>query len=121
MLAQVFIPKQDIKLTLILSGIRAPRTARNLGEKSEPFGIEAAKFVSRKCMQKDVEVLVETTDKSGGFIGKMFLGTEDVALLLVKEGLAKVDEYSDRVSKELTEAQEEAKRLKKNVSSLSPS
>lgn len=47
----------------------------------------------------------------------MFLENEDVALLLIKEGLAKIDEYAaDRVSKEITEGQEEAKRLKKNVS-----
>jgi hypothetical protein len=27
--------------------------------------------MSRKCLQKDVEILVEATDKSGGFIGKV--------------------------------------------------
>ncbi|KAK4705914.1 staphylococcal nuclease domain-containing protein 1, partial [Phenoliferia sp. Uapishka_3] len=118
---KVFIPKQDTKITLVLSGIRAPRTARNPHEKSEPYGQEAATFVSRRCMQKDVEFLVEATDKSGGFIGKMFLGNDDVAVLLVREGLAKVDEYAS-VSKDLTEAQEEAKSARKNIwSSFDPS
>lgn len=44
----------------------------------------------------------------------MFLGKDDVAVLLVREGLAKIDEYAAG-SKELTEAQDEAKRAKKNV------
>ena len=47
----------------------------------------------------------------------MFLGSESVAVLLVREGLAKVDEYAAG-SRELTEAQDEAKSLKKNVSFL---
>lgn len=68
---KIYIPKQDVKLTLVLSNIRAPRTARNASEKSEAFGTEAATFVSRKVLQRDVEVVVETTDKSGGFIGKV--------------------------------------------------
>ncbi|SCV72043.1 BQ2448_4737 [Microbotryum intermedium] len=116
---KIFIPKQDIKLTLVLSGIRAPRPARNASEKSEPFGAEAAQFAARKCMQKDVEVLIESADKSGGFIGKvsmMFLGKDDFAVLLVKEGLARVDDYAaENGAKELVEAQDEAKRNSKGI------
>lgn len=48
----------------------------------------------------------------------MFLGSDNVAVLLVREGLAKVDEYAAG-SRELTEAQDEAKSLKKNVSYVS--
>jgi staphylococcal nuclease domain-containing protein 1 len=70
-LLQVFVPKQDAKLTLVLSGIRAPRTARNPNEKSEPYGQQAADFISRRVLQRDVEILVESNDKSGGFIGKV--------------------------------------------------
>ncbi|KAL8292267.1 hypothetical protein RQP46_001733 [Phenoliferia psychrophenolica] len=111
---KIFIPKQDTKITLVLAGIRAPRTARNPSEKSEPYGQEAATFVSRRCLQRDVEFSVEANDKTGGFIGKMFLGKDDVAVMLVREGLAKIDEYAAG-SKELTEAQDEAKRAKKNL------
>ena len=63
---QVLLPKQDVKLTLVLSGIRAPRTARNASEKSEPFGQEAYDFTVRKALQRDAEIEVESTDKSGG-------------------------------------------------------
>lgn len=70
---KVFVPKQQIKLTLVLGGVRCPRTARNASEKSEPFGNEAAAFASRSFLQRDCEFEVDSTDKSGGFIGKVSL------------------------------------------------
>lgn len=49
------MPKESTKVTFVLAGIRAPRTARSASEKSEPYGTEALKFVS-KYMQRDVEI-----------------------------------------------------------------
>jgi staphylococcal nuclease domain-containing protein 1 len=85
-----------ITLTSILTtGIRAPRTARNPSEKSEPFGVEAFEFATRHYMQRDVEFEVDSIDKSGGFIGSLYLNkTENVAVSLVREGLASVQPYS---------------------------
>lgn len=46
-------------------------------------------------MQRDVEFEVNTIDKSGGFIGSLYLSkTENVAITLVKEGLATVHSVS---------------------------
>lgn len=46
-------------------------------------------------MQRDVEFEVESIDKSGGFIGSLYFNkTENVALNLVKEGLATVHSFS---------------------------
>lgn len=76
-------------------GIRAPRTARNASEKSEPYGAEAADFATRRYMQRDVEFEVDTIDKSGGFIGSLYFNkTENVAVSLLKEGLATIHEFS---------------------------
>jgi staphylococcal nuclease domain-containing protein 1 len=80
---------------LVLPGIRAPRTARNPSEKTEPYGSEAAEFSTQRYMQRDVEFEVETVDKSGGFIGALYLNkTENAAIALVKEGLASVHSFS---------------------------
>ena len=80
---------------LNLVGIRAPRTTRNPSEKGEPFGSEALDFATRRYMQRDVEFEVETTDKTGGFIGSLYFNkTENAAITLVKEGLATVHSYS---------------------------
>jgi staphylococcal nuclease domain-containing protein 1 len=114
------IPRDNVTLTLVLSGIRAPKTARNESERSDPYGPEAAEFATRRYMQRDVEIEFEAVDKSGGFIGAMYLNkTENVAITLVKEGLASVHAHSaENLSwaKALSDAEEEAKKAKKNVS-----
>jgi hypothetical protein len=46
-------------------------------------------------MQRDVEIEIDTVDKSGGFIGSLYVNkTENAALALVREGLASVHGYS---------------------------
>jgi staphylococcal nuclease domain-containing protein 1 len=46
-------------------------------------------------MQRDVEIEIETVDKSGGFIGTLWLNkNENAAVILVQEGLATVHSYS---------------------------
>jgi staphylococcal nuclease domain-containing protein 1 len=46
-------------------------------------------------MQRDVEIEVESADKSGGFIGALFVNkTENAAISLLQEGLATVHPYS---------------------------
>ncbi|KNZ57389.1 hypothetical protein VP01_2171g1 [Puccinia sorghi] len=116
---KIWLPKQDLKFTLVLSGVKCPKTARHPGEKNEPFGLEALDFANRHAMQRDVEVEVESTDKSGGFIGGLFLNKSDnFGLLLVKEGLANCNEFSLERSpygKELKTAEDEAKQNHKNV------
>ena len=77
------------------AGIRAPRTTRNASDKSEPYGSESAEFATRRYMQRDVEVEVDTVDKSGSFIGALYVNkTENAAITLVKEGLASVHSFS---------------------------
>ncbi|KDQ21744.1 hypothetical protein BOTBODRAFT_26171 [Botryobasidium botryosum FD-172 SS1] len=116
---KVLIPKENQTLTLVLSGIRAPRTARNPSEKSEPFGAESLEFASRRYLQRDVEVEFEAVDKSGGFIGALYLNkTENAAVALVAEGLATVHAYSAEAlpwAKQLFDAEEEAKKEQKNI------
>ena len=76
-------------------GIRAPRAARNASEKSEPYGNESAEFATRRYMQRDVEIEIETTDKNGAFIGALYLNkNENAAVTLVAEGLATVHSFS---------------------------
>jgi len=88
-------------------------------------------------MQRDVEIEIETTDKSGGFIGALYFNkNENAAVTLVSEGLATVHSFSAESlpwAKQLYDAevghlvsfedkqgldtspQEEAKRGRRNV------
>ena len=117
---RVFIPKDNQVLTLVLGGVRAPRTARNASERSEPYGQEAYDFSNRRYMQRDIEFEVHDVDKSGGFIGALYFNkAENVAITLAREGLASVHSYSaDGLpwSRQLYDAEEEAKKAKHNVS-----
>ena len=114
----VLIPRENAKLTFVLSGIRAPRSARNPTDKAEPFGQEAHEFANRRCMQRDVEIDVENTDKVGGFIGTLYVNRENFAKLLVEEGLASVHAYSAEQSgnaNELFAAEQKAKEARKGM------
>lgn len=114
----VLIPRENAKLTFVLSGIRAPRSARNANEKSDPFGQEAHDFANRRCLQRDVEIDVEATDKIGAFIGTLYVNRENFAKLLLEEGLASVHRYSAEQSPhgaELFAAEEKAKADKKGI------
>jgi staphylococcal nuclease domain-containing protein 1 len=61
---KLYMPKENTKVTFVLAGVRAPRTARNATEKPEPYGAEAYKFAS-KYLQRDVEI-GEFTSLCGG-------------------------------------------------------
>ncbi|KXN85362.1 hypothetical protein AN958_11462 [Leucoagaricus sp. SymC.cos] len=115
----LFLPKDNQVLTLVLGGIRAPRTARNPSEKTEPYGNESLDFATRRYMQREVEFEVDTTDKSGGFIGALYINkTENAAVELVREGLATVHAFSaDNLpwARQLYDAEAEAKKEKRNI------
>lgn len=114
----VLIPRENAKLTFVLSGIRAPRSARSPQEKAEPFGQEAHDFANRRCNQRDVEIDVENTDKTGGFIGTLYINRESFAKILVEEGLASVHAYSAEQSgnaNELFAAEKKAKEAHKGM------
>ena len=114
----ILIPRENAKLTLVLSGISAPRSARNEIEKSEPYGQEAYDFAVRRCMQRDIEIDIEKTDKSGGFIGVLYVNRENFAMLLLEEGLASVNAYSAEQSghaNELFAAEKHAQDARKGI------
>lgn len=115
----ILIPREGVKLTLVLAGIRAPRApGRNTQDKGEPFGEEALELASRRCNQRDCEIDVHDVDKTGGFIGELFVGRESFAKALVEEGLATVHQYSAEKSgnaAELNAAQQRAKEARKGL------
>lgn len=114
----VLIPRENVKLTMVLGGIRAPRAPRADGEGGEPFGKEALDLANRKCNQRDCEVDIHDMDKVGGFIGALYIHRENFAKVLVEEGLASVHAYSAEKSgnsAELLAAEKKAKDARKGV------
>jgi staphylococcal nuclease domain-containing protein 1 len=119
---KMWIPKENIKMTLVLSGVIVPRVARNEKEKSEPFGAEALALTTKRCLQRDVEIQVESVDRSGGFIGTLWVDkTTNWAVELLRQGFATIHEYSAESSAyttQLFEAEQAAKKDKVHVWSL---
>lgn len=114
----VLVPRENAKLTFVLGGIRAPRSARGPHDTAEPFGQEAHDFAVKRCMQRDVEIDVEDTDKQGGFIGQLYVNRESFAKILVEEGLASVHAYSAEKSgnaNELFNAEQKAKEARRGL------
>ncbi|KAG6842174.1 hypothetical protein C0991_001667 [Blastosporella zonata] len=115
---KIYLPKDNQTLTLVLAGIRAPRSGRSPSDKGEPYGTEAADYALKRCMQRDAEFEVDTVDKSGGFIGSLYINKENFALALVKEGLASVHGYSAEGlswARQLNDAEAEAKKARINI------
>lgn len=114
----VLIPREGVKITLVLAGIRAPRAPRLPQEKGEPFGQEAHDLANRRCNQRDCEIDVYDIDKVGGFIGDLYINRESFGKLLVEEGLASVHQYSAEksgIASELNAAQKRAKEGRKGM------
>jgi len=86
---------------------------------SEPFGAEAAQFMNQLVLQHDVTIEVENVDKTGGFIGSMYTANGDnVAVLLLENGLATVHGPSADQSRQVNQlysAETRAKAGLKNV------
>ncbi|RUP51372.1 tudor domain-containing protein [Jimgerdemannia flammicorona] len=127
----VWVPKENCRLALVLSGIRAPRVGRT-GEKSDPFGQEALDFVTHKTLQRDVgvsvvlwlrilkvvELEIENVEKNGSFIGSLFVHNENIAVSLLEAGYATVHDFSAEQStftNQLYAAERVAKAAQKGV------
>lgn len=108
----ILIPREGVKLTMVLAGVRAPRAPRLPQEKGEPFGQEAIDLANRRCNQRDCEVDIHDIDKVGGFIGDLYINRESFAKALVEEGLASVHQYSAEKAGNANELNAAEKRAK---------
>jgi staphylococcal nuclease domain-containing protein 1 len=107
----ILVPREGIKLTLVLAGIKAPR-------QGQPFSQEGMDLANRRCNQRDCEIDVHDIDKVGGFIGDLYVNRENFSKILVEEGFAEVHEYSAEKSGNATEllaAQKKAKEGRKGM------
>lgn len=104
---KLLIPKETCAITFSLSGVRCPG-------RGEPFADDAIAFMRRRILQRDVEIEVETVDKTGTFLGSLWESKSNVAVLLLEAGLAKLHPLfsADRTTEGhfLVQAEERAKK-----------
>ncbi|KAL8139970.1 hypothetical protein V2J09_005991 [Rumex salicifolius] len=109
---KLLIPKETCSIAFSLSGVRCP--GRN-----EPYSEDAIAFMRRKILQRDVEVEIETADRTGTFLGSLWESRTNMGAVLLEAGLAKFQQGygADRIPDAhlLTQAEESAKRQKLKV------
>ncbi|KAG2310062.1 hypothetical protein Bca4012_024580 [Brassica carinata] len=104
---KLYIPKLTCSVAFAFSGVRCPG-------RGEPFSDEAISVMRRRIMQRDVEIEVETVDRTGTFLGSMWEGRTNVATVLLEAGLAKMQTSfgADRIVE--AHILEQAERTAKN-------
>ncbi|KAF5476474.1 hypothetical protein F2P56_003226 [Juglans regia] len=109
---KLLIPKETCSIAFSFSGVRCPG-------RDEPYSEEAIALMRRKIMQRDVEIEVETVDRTGTFLGSMWELKTNLAVPLLEAGLAKLQTSfgSDRIPDIhlLDQAEKSAKRQKLKI------
>jgi staphylococcal nuclease domain-containing protein 1 len=92
---------QYANFTLLLGGIAAPRLGNprlDPPTESEPCAEEARQFVELRLLQRELEITLHGTDKPGiCAVGTIHHPRGNIAVELLKSGLAKVSEWSVRM------------------------
>ena len=106
--------KENCNINFACAGLRCPQCARrDTGADGEPFGNEALSFTRGLCLQRDVDIEVESVDKNGTFLGSVFLPDKrNLGAALLEQGLATlVQPAADRSAHatELNRAEQVAK------------
>ncbi|KAI7986472.1 Ribonuclease TUDOR 1 [Camellia lanceoleosa] len=109
---KLFVPKETCSIMFSFSGVRCPA-------REEPFSDEAIALMRRKIMQRDVEIEVETVDRTGTFLGSLWESKTNTAVTLLEAGLAKLQMSfgTDRIPDAhlLMQAEQSAKRQKLKI------
>ncbi|KAJ4728918.1 Ribonuclease [Melia azedarach] len=109
---KLLIPKETCSIAFSFSGVRCPG-------RDEPYSDEAIALMRRKILQRDVEIEVETVDRTGTFLGSLWESRTNVAVTLLEAGLAKLQTSfgSDRIPDAhlLEQAERSAKSQKLKV------
>ncbi|KAL5174137.1 Ribonuclease TUDOR 1 [Glycine soja] len=109
---KLLIPKETCSIAFSFSGVRCPG-------RDEPYSDEAIALMRRKIMQRDVEIEVETVDRTGTFLGSLWESRTNMAITLLEAGLAKLQTSfgSDRIPDFhlLEQAEQSAKKQKLKI------
>ncbi|GME83660.1 unnamed protein product [Ambrosiozyma monospora] len=111
---KISIPRESLKLTLVLGGLA------NFGNRDDPLSKIALDFVNKRAYQRDVQFDIYGTDKTGAFIGNLYLPGAHTPLqtTLLANGFAETHERSvaqTKFASQLLEAEREAQAKKLGV------
>ncbi|XP_034706766.1 ribonuclease TUDOR 1-like [Vitis riparia] len=109
---KLLISKETCSIAFSFSGVRCPG-------RDEPYSDEAIALMRRKILQRDVEIEVETVDRTGTFLGSLWESKTNMAVVLLEAGLAKLQTTfgADRMADAhlLAKAEQSAKQQKLKI------
>ncbi|WCJ36376.1 TUDOR-SN protein 1 [Euphorbia peplus] len=109
---KLLLPKETCSLAFSFSGVRCPG-------RGEPYSEEAIALMRRRIMQRDVEIEIETVDRTGTFLGSLWESRTNMATVLLEAGLAKLQTSfgMDRIPDAhlLEQAEQSAKKKKLKI------
>ncbi|GAB4848598.1 Translin-1 [Ancistrocladus abbreviatus] len=109
---KLLIPKETCSIAFSFSGVRCPG-------RDEPYADEAIALMRRKILQRDVEIEVETVDRTGTFLGSLWESRTNMAVVLLEAGLARLQTTfgTDRIADAnlLAQAEQSAKGEKLKI------
>ena len=92
---------QHANFTLLLGGVSAPRLGNPRADPPTPaeeFSEDARQFVELRLLQRELEISLHGTDKSGVCaVGTIHHPKGNIAVELLKSGLAKISDWSIRL------------------------
>jgi len=87
---KIHVPKEGVTLAFSPSGVRCPA-------REEPYAPEALAFTRSHCLQRNVEIEINSIDKAGTFLGSLRVPTAsghgkalNLGVALLENGLAKL-------------------------------
>ncbi|BET03491.1 Ebna2 Hypothetical protein protein P100 [Nesidiocoris tenuis] len=104
---RLLLPKDSHLIIFLLSGVEVRSSPGDPVNNEE----KALNFTKERCLQRDVEIQVESTDKNGNFTGWLWVDKVNLSVALVEEGLAKIhfSGLNSKYAKELQNAKNTAK------------
>jgi len=115
---KLYVPRESCVINFILAVAKTPRLGSEQSKVHEPFAEEAFKFSASRAQQRDVEFEVIDQDRSGNFIGNLWVNKVNLSASLLEEGLATSNRgalNASEYSREYHAAEENAKRARKNL------
>ncbi|KAG8198549.1 hypothetical protein JTE90_026450 [Oedothorax gibbosus] len=112
---RLFLPRQNYLLTFLLGGITCVKPSRETPPTpGDPYGDEALAYTKDLCLQREVQIEVETMDKAGSCIGWLWIDGLNLSEGLVREGYAEIHPTAIRSPfyRALQASQEEAQKKK---------
>lgn len=108
---RVNVPKEGVKLTLVLGGLA------NFSSRTDDIAKKALELAYKKLNQRDVSIEIYGLDKIGGFIGNIYSPGSNIPFqcTLLKDGLAQTHERSlseTKYANQFSKAENEAKAQK---------